>query len=188
MGPISEVASNLKAELAVEVLRSFGEAQLPVTGASMLPALWPGDVIRVRRGDVTEVRPGEIVLFLRDGRIVAHRVVQCCSGTGTLPVLHQDGTHDQTHSQSGCATMPTTGGATSFLVTRGDRVKKSDAPVAAEELLGRVVAIERNHGRGRRRILPRPTPWARIASWVLCRSELGTRSVIYLRRRLRIAD
>jgi signal peptidase I len=169
----TEAANKLKAELAVQVLRSFGEARLRVTGASMLPALWPGDLIEVRRSDATEVRPGEIVLFLRAGRIVAHRVVQRCNGTGTLPMLHQDGTHDRTHSQSGCATA--------LFVTRGDRVKKPDAPVAAEELLGRVIAIERHHAGGRRRILPRLTPWTRIASWVLCRSELCTKIALRAR-------
>lgn len=134
MGPISEVASNLKAELAVEVLRSFGEARIRVTGTSMLPAVWPGDIVTVRRGSAEEILQGEIVLSRREGRFFAHRVVLCCSGTGTLPVLDQDETSNQTHSQSGCA-LPSSHAATGYSL--------SDPAVAAGDLLGRIVSIER---------------------------------------------
>ena len=46
----------LGCELVAEVVRSFGEVRLKVTGGSMLPAIWPGDVITVRRRDLTAPR------------------------------------------------------------------------------------------------------------------------------------
>ena len=48
----------LKFDLAVEVLRSFGTAKLPVTGASMLPSFWPGDILEVhRQSSIIKVLP-----------------------------------------------------------------------------------------------------------------------------------
>jgi signal peptidase I len=66
----------LKCELAAEVLRSSGTLRLRVTGWSMLPTVWPGDTLIVERVDSAEVAEGEIVLFSRERRLVAHRVLK----------------------------------------------------------------------------------------------------------------
>ena len=108
----------LGCELAAEVLRSFGRLRLRTTGASMLPTVWPGDVLSVRRHNVVEALPGDIVLFLREGRLVAHRVVE--------RTICQDKMQ---------------------WVTRGDSVESNDLPVSSGELLGRVTAIERGSRR-----------------------------------------
>lgn len=62
-------------ELAAASLRASGGLRLRVLGSSMLPAIRPGDLIRVRRCHAQEAAAGEVVLFLRDGRLFAHRVV-----------------------------------------------------------------------------------------------------------------
>jgi signal peptidase I len=49
--------------------------RLRVHGESMLPALWPGDVVEIASCSPEDVRPGEIVLALRDGRLFLHRFV-----------------------------------------------------------------------------------------------------------------
>ena len=105
-------------ELAAEVLRSSGRLRLRATGASMLPAAWPGDVLSVRSQDAVEALPGDIVLFGREGRLVTHRVVE--------RTLCQDRIQ---------------------WVTRGDSVGGNDAPVSSDAMLGRVIAIERGHRR-----------------------------------------
>jgi hypothetical protein len=61
--------------LATEVLRRFGEVRLRVIGSSMLPAVQPGDVLTIRQCVMSAVECGAIVLFTRDGRLFAHRVV-----------------------------------------------------------------------------------------------------------------
>jgi signal peptidase I len=104
----------LGCELAAEVLRSSGKLHLRATGASMLPVVWPGDILSVRNHDSAEALPGDIVLFGREGRLVAHRVVERS--------LRQDGIQ---------------------WVTRGDTVEGNDAPISSYELLGRVTAIVR---------------------------------------------
>jgi signal peptidase I len=42
----------------------------------MLPTVWPGDMLIVERVDSTKVAEGDIVLFGRDRRLFAHRVVK----------------------------------------------------------------------------------------------------------------
>jgi len=142
-----EMKSTIQGQLFLEVLQSFGEARLAATGTSMLSAIWPGDVLEVHRWNAAQISPGEVVLFARDGRFFAHRVVE------------KLGQRERT-----------------LLVTRGDRLRTPDPPVSPEELLGRVTAVM--HA-GRRREL-HLTPWNRVASWALCKSELLTRMAVRL--------
>lgn len=53
-----------------------------VHGESMLPALWPGDVVEIESCRLEDVRSGEIVLALREGRLFLHRVVGACTEDG----------------------------------------------------------------------------------------------------------
>jgi len=108
----------LGCELAAEVLRSSGKLRLRVTGTSMLPAVWPGDILSLRSHGVVDALPGDIVLFGREGRLVAHRVVERTIGQDKMQ-----------------------------WVTRGDSVGSNDPPVSSHELLGRVTAIERGSRR-----------------------------------------
>src|SRR4030095_8213006 len=68
-------ADNTVEGLAAEVLGCFGELQLRVIGSSMFPSVRPGDVLTIRRCAMSAVESGAIVLFTRDGRLFAHRVV-----------------------------------------------------------------------------------------------------------------
>jgi|SRR5579863_3356567 len=118
MIPASQVfddAHALKCELAGEVLRSSGTLRLRVMGWSMLPAIWPGDTLVVENANHSAVSKGDIVLFGRDRRLFAHRVVARRSQPGKLQ-----------------------------LVTRGDAMPAEDAPVSDNELLGRISFIGRN--------------------------------------------
>ena len=143
-------------ELVAEVLRSAGQVRLRALGASMLPAVWPGDILHVHRSHPEEIRPGDIIMFARAGGLVAHRVVE------KLP----PGARGEPHGVQ--------------WLTRGDRHRANDAPVSMRELLGRVTAIER---RGRR-IHPRPSLRHRAISHFLCRSYLATQVLLRLREAL----
>jgi signal peptidase I len=61
--------------LVQDVLRRFGFARVRAYGASMVPAIHPGDLLNVRGATASEVMPGDVVLFQRGGRLFAHRVV-----------------------------------------------------------------------------------------------------------------
>lgn len=108
--------------LVREAVRKFGRIRLRVTGASMLPAMRPGDLITLESAEVEEISHGEIVVFVRSGRLVCHRVT----------------------ATAGKAREP-------LLATRGDRARRDDPLVSGSELLGRVTQIERGNRRVRLR-------------------------------------
>ncbi len=66
-----------RSALVADALRLSGRLRLQVHGESMLPALWPGDVVEIASCSLEDVRPGEIVLAQRDGRLFLHRLVSC---------------------------------------------------------------------------------------------------------------
>jgi signal peptidase len=147
MTTLIDESSYLKLSLAIDVLRSAGEARLAVGGSSMLPSIWPGDVLQIHRVAAADLAVDDIVVFARENRLVVHRILS----------LNRE-----------CDDV--------VLITRGDRSPKSDSPVSASELLGKVKTLQR----GGRKLLPHRTRWTRIASWILLRSELCTRVLLYL--------
>jgi signal peptidase len=115
-----EHAAALASGLAEEVVRTFGRVHLRVFGTSMVPAIFPGDLISVQHAVLSEISNGEIVLYVRDGRMFAHRVVGC------------------TDSPEG-----------SLLIARGDRFRHNDPPISSGELLGKVISVERGNSQWR---------------------------------------
>jgi hypothetical protein len=81
----------VRSALVADVLRRNGESRpdpLPlltirVHGESMLPALWPGDIVEIAPCSITQVKRGEIVFALRDGRLFLHRLISV-SASGFL--------------------------------------------------------------------------------------------------------
>jgi len=69
-----------KFSLAAEVLMRFGELRLRVTGSSMIPGLWPADLVTIRSTSSSELSRGDIVLFFRDRRFFVHRVLDVSAG------------------------------------------------------------------------------------------------------------
>jgi signal peptidase I len=122
MMPLSDAvfdsAHTVRCELASEVLRSSGRLRLQVMGWSMLPAVWPGDVVTVERAQCEDVSAGDIVLFTRDRRLFVHRVV---AKTGR--------------------------GETLRIITRGDGMSEPDPPISNFQLLGKISLITRGEKR-----------------------------------------
>lgn len=143
-----EAAKAIGCDLAAEVVGVFGSVRLRVSGTSMAPTLCPGELVGVEKTRMTEILPGEIVVFARDGRLIVHRVVTKIQSRGE-----------------------------SYLVTRGDRVRKSDSPVSGSEFVGRVTNIER--GRSGAFTSSRLNLASRVFSLLLSFSDCGT--YLYLR-------
>jgi len=101
-------------EMAADLLRRGERMSLCVRGSSMLPSLFPGDVLTFRQCSPSEIVVGDIVLFLREGRCFIHRVAERKAVGGDSRIL-----------------------------TRGDALPACDAPVGETEVLGRLMAVER---------------------------------------------
>lgn len=80
----------------------------------MLPAIFPGDILQVRAEVIDRFQAGDMVLFSRDSRFFAHRVVRVERNSGERT-----------------------------LIVRGDALATEDPPVRSAEILGCVVSVER---------------------------------------------
>ena len=100
----------VKCDLGAQALKSSGALRLRALGFSMLPSIWPGDVLTIQSQDSDECSVGDIVLYMSAGYFFIHRVSRV--------------------SDSG------------DLIVKGDGLPQSDPPVQAQQVLGKVVAIE----------------------------------------------
>jgi Peptidase S24-like len=103
-----------KLGLVADMLLCRVTVQIRARGTSMLPSVWPGDLLTIQSAAHDEVARGEIVLVLRNGRFFAHRLVE-------------------RRRDQECI----------LWITRGDAMRQNDPPASASEVLGRVVLIRR---------------------------------------------
>jgi hypothetical protein len=73
-----EICCKERTALAAEALRLGGKIRLRAHGESMLPALWPGAIAEIEECSLGEIRPGDVVLATRDGRLFLHRFLGHC--------------------------------------------------------------------------------------------------------------
>ncbi|HWY58739.1 MAG TPA: S24 family peptidase [Terriglobales bacterium] len=72
----TEARGDHKLELAAEVLSSGGTIRLRAFGTSMLPSIWPGDILTVEHKPGHEIIPGDIALVARNRQFFIHRVIE----------------------------------------------------------------------------------------------------------------
>lgn len=102
-------------ELAGSLLAGDHQLKLKVGGFSMFPFLRAGDVITIQKCSVEDVSRGDIIVFRKANKWVAHRLINAESS-----------------------------GSETILITRGDSCKKYDAPVTSESFVGKVISYSRN--------------------------------------------
>lgn len=92
---------------------SGSQQWIPINGESMYPTFHTGDQVLVDC-QWDNLRRGDVCVFCQADKLVVHRVVR---------VEKTDDTH--------------------IFVTRGDNTTRSDAPVCADAVVGRVIALRR---------------------------------------------
>jgi len=117
----SVLFDSAKHNLIMKALQTHDRCRLQVSGSSMLPTLWPGDIVLI------ESRPpsqrnlsdmvGNILLYERDGRFFLHRLIGLR-------------TNEDFPSEA-------------LLITRGDAMPQDDPPVPAGCLLGVLAGVRR---------------------------------------------
>lgn len=63
--------------------------KLRARGYCMYPSILPGDILRARHRELSEINSGEVVVFSRGGVIFAHRVIRKCEEAGNLSLVTQ---------------------------------------------------------------------------------------------------
>ena len=113
-------ASKLLLDLTAELLSRGTTVRFRPSGRSMYPSIREGELITVEPVAARDVKRGDIVLYRSERGLLAHRVV------GSSP------------TQSSVLSPQ------SSLLLKGDASLSCDQPVAAQQILGRVVGVERN--------------------------------------------
>lgn len=153
-----ESGTNSKIDFLAELLRRRYAITLKAWGTSMLPSLWPGDVLTIQSAANGELAAGDVVLILRENRFFVHRLVGLRMVEGRL-----------------------------LWVTRGDGMSHDDPPAAGCELLGSVTNVcrgNRNFVPSRQMSLPKSAiAWmlcrcGRFRSLVLRIHAIGQHAVL----------
>lgn len=102
-------------DISTELLgRGIGVRFCP-KGSSMYPTIRDGEAVTVESIEMREIKRGDILLYRTERGVIAHRVVGI--------IIDED--------------------AAGVLILRGDSLATCDAPVRAEQVLGRVISVER---------------------------------------------
>jgi signal peptidase I len=103
------------ADAAVDLLTSGYRLRFLAPGRSMQPAIAEGEAITVERISAGEVKIGDIILYRAERSVIAHRVEKIGRDRDRV----------------------------TFLLLRGDASEDCDDPVLPAQVLGKVVAVDR---------------------------------------------
>jgi Peptidase S24-like len=83
MPEVTQSSDKQKRSLAIEVLRNGGSIRLRAWGTSMLPVIWPGDILKIENlTGALEI--GDVVLVERGERLFVHRLVHADKDRWTM--------------------------------------------------------------------------------------------------------
>lgn len=68
------ITGGARLALLADALRRIGRARIRVNGASMIPAVWPGDDLAIECAGAGRPHVGDIAVFVREDRLFVHRV------------------------------------------------------------------------------------------------------------------
>lgn len=109
------IPQQLFIELSTELLRKGQSVRFKAPGRSMNPTIKEGETITIQPVAASTVGKGDIILYSFKKGFIAHRVVRILRKKSDAP---------------------------SFIM-RGDASGASDCPVSAQQVLGKVISVER---------------------------------------------
>ena len=112
-------ASKFLLDLTTELLSQGTTVHFRPSGRSMYPSIREGELITVEPVAASDVKLGDIVLYRSQRGLIAHRVVGSSPTQSSVLSPH-------------------------YFFLRGDASLSCDQPVAAHQILGRVIRVQRN--------------------------------------------
>ena len=153
-------------DVSNELLRRGQSVRFRAPGLSMHPAIKEGETITVAPVALFNIKRGDILLYIVGRKIIAHRVVrikreksnskshssanfaiQSASHSSANFSTHPSTpslAHSSTHSSTQASTHSKTLNPQLIFILRGDASQTCDDPVEAQQILGKVVSVERN--------------------------------------------
>ena len=127
----------------VELWNLSGKTSIiPVSGRSMLPFIRPKDRLLVSHR-IRKLHIGDVITFYDSGLLVVHRIMRLKNQLGSI-----------------------------LVTTKGDNSRTYDNPVSFDDILGRVVAIQRNDF-----TLSLDRPSMRIKGWLIATRSIFMKKV-----------
>lgn len=80
----SAVGTPTNAEIILDLLRQHTPVRFQANGPSMTPTIRGGEQVLVRPLESSELRPGAILLYRKNNRLVLHRLIKNDRRTGSL--------------------------------------------------------------------------------------------------------
>jgi hypothetical protein len=115
------------ARICIDLLRRGNRVRFRAPGHSMYPTILHEDVITVAPVKSEAIKVGDIVLYQSENSVIAHRVVKIKNKSD----IHTDSQSSVLSTQS-------------CFILRGDARPACDDPINAEQILGKIVSVERN--------------------------------------------
>ena len=129
--PISLTSVHFFTDLCEELLRQGKSVRFHAAGRSMYPTIRENEAITVEPIEPSSINVGDIILYRKDKNVIAHRVVRIDSiEPETPPPCMLEPCHSSLIARY------------SF-VTRDDTWGKEEVLVTGDQLLGKVVRVER---------------------------------------------
>ena len=133
---------------AAELLQSGNGVRFSAPGYSMHPIIMPSDVLHVAPIRAEELFIGDIALYRAGDRIIAHRVVRIQKGevdrNGHFGPFAFSASRTAGPPLKARSTAPQAQRSSLIHITlKGDACSTPDPPVTAEQILGKVISVER---------------------------------------------
>jgi len=151
--PAGTVAPEAIRQLFIDLLREGYIVRSWAVGGSMTPCIKQGDLLVVKPISLEEAGIGAIVAYRKDENhsvLTTHRVVQKGKERGRR-----------------------------YIITKGDRNLYRDFPLSPQDVLGKVVGIERNG-----QVISLESPFYRIRGYLMARLSLGLWILEVLKRKM----
>jgi signal peptidase I len=124
--------TDLFSEMLEETLNRGHSIRFCAPGGSMYPTICDGDLITVEPIKPATVIAGDIILYEHKSKVTVHRVMRILKRSEKNSCSALQGPQDRSSSE------------TLEFVFRGDAAIQYDDPIRADQILGKVVSIERN--------------------------------------------
>jgi hypothetical protein len=144
-------------ELVKDLLKQGYRVKFNATGHSMYPTILANEPVMVDPIDPAEIHRGDIILYRSNGSLVAHRVMGILTENGANDFLtiikafaaDTDRTDqcplDKVESTKAFQKSKTDAASGKFIfILRGDASRTFDEPVEGDQIVGKVISIERN--------------------------------------------
>jgi hypothetical protein len=128
-------------ELIADLLMNGHRVKFRAPGYSMYPSILHEDVITVEPVKPSAVNIGDIILYRVQDNLIAHRVIKILKRSERNSRSAPRGPQDR--SASPIEARPSASETLQFILC-GDARPACDDPVAAEQILGKVVLVETN--------------------------------------------